>query len=111
MYKIDLNYVVEEGKYKGKKISDLVSNKKTIFELLRNGYNFNDEVLLKAGIKKTIRDIKTTTEVVHHEKDAKVYPKETASVSKILKDLETVVNQTQYYDSNNDGVLKDLSDE
>ena len=111
MDKLKLDNIIEDGKYKGKMISELASNKKAIFELLKNGYNFDDEVLLQAGIKKTVRDIRTRTEVVEHEKDTKVYPKETVSISKILKDLETVVNQSQYYDSNSDVVLKDLSDE
>lgn len=111
MNKLKLHNIIEDGKYKGKKVSELALNKKVIFELLKNGYNFDDEVLLQAGIKKTVRDIRTRTEVVEHEKDTKVYPKESASISKILKDLETVVNQSQYYDSNSDGVLKDLSDE
>ena len=111
MNKLKLDNIIEDGRYKGKKVSELASNKKVIFELLKNGYNFDDEVLLQAGIKKTVRDIRTRTEVVEHEKDTKVYPKETASISKILNDLETVVNQSQYYDSNSDEVLKDLSDE
>lgn len=109
MDKVKLNTVIEDGKYKGKKISELVSNKKIIFEMLKDGYIFDEEVLIKAGIKKTVRDVKTTNEVVQHEKDTKVYPKETASISKIIRDLETVINQAQYYDTNNDGVLKDLS--
>jgi len=111
MNKLKLDNIIEDGKYKGKKVSELILNKKVIFELLKNGYNFDDEVLLQAGIKKIVRNIRTRTEVVEHEKDTKVYPKEIASISKILKDLETVVNQSQYYDSNSDGVLKDLSDE
>lgn len=111
MNKLKLDNIIEDGKYNGKKVSELALNKKVIFELLKNGYNFDDEVLLQAGIKKTVRDIRTRTEVVEHEKDTKVYPKETASISKILNDLEAVVNQSQYYDSNSDGVLKDLSDE
>lgn len=110
MNKLKLNHIIEDGKYKGKKISELASNKKTIFELLKNGYNFDDEVLLQAGIKKTIRDVQIKTEVVEHIKDNKVYPKDTESITKILKDLQTVVNQTQFYDSD-DAVLKGLSNE
>ena len=110
MNEIKLNYIIEDGKYKGKKISELTSNKKTIFELLKNGYNFDDEVLLQAGIKKTIRDVQIKTEVVEHIKDNKVYQKDTESITKILKDLQTVVNQTQFYDSD-DAVLKGLSNE
>lgn len=108
MNKLKLDNIIEDGKYKGKKVSELALNKKVIFELLKNGYNFDDEVLLQAGIKKTVRDIRTRTEVVEHKKDTKVYPKETASVAKIVKDLETIVNQTQYYDDNRDAVLKEL---
>ena len=64
MNKLKLDNIIEDGKYKGKKVSELALNKKVIFELLKNGYNFDDEVLLQAGIKKTVRDIKTRTEVV-----------------------------------------------
>lgn len=102
MKKLGINDIFEEGKYKGKKVSSVVSNKKAIFDLLKTGCAFEDEVLEMAGIKKNVHDVKASTEVVEHEKDTKVYPKETESLAKILKEIEVLNDPTKYYDNSND---------
>lgn len=108
--KLNLDSVIEEGQYKGNKVSDLITDKKKIFNLISRGYILSDEILRKAGIKKTIRDVHIKTIVVEHKKDTRVYQKDTDSLSKIIKDLETNERINQFYDSNNDKVLEDLSD-
>lgn len=108
MNKLKLTDIIEEGKYKDKKISELIGNKKSIFELLKEGYILDDEVLIQSHIKKNVRDMTTYQEVVKHEKDTKVYPNETANIAKILKDLETIEKQSQFYEESNSTVLKDM---
>ena len=78
---------------KGKKIavSEIVEKKGEIFKLIKEGYEFDDEVLEKAHIKKTIRDVKTITEFVTNKKiDNKSYPKETENIKTILKSINTL---------------------
>lgn len=107
--KLNIDSIIDDGIYKGKKLSSIANDKKKIFRLISEGYVLPDDVLEKTGIKKKIRDVKVETVIVEHEKDNKVYAKETVSLSKILKDLETTEKINQFYDSDNDGVLKDLS--
>jgi hypothetical protein len=110
MNKLDINSIIDDGKFKGKKVSEVIKDKKKVFSLIKDGFQLSDDVLAKAGIKKNIYNVKVTTQIVEHEKDNRVYPKETMSVSKIIKELETVERQNQFYDSNNDKVLDDLSE-
>lgn len=108
--KLNLDSIIEDGQYKGKRLSDLISDKKKIFNLISKGYVLSDDVLQKAGIKKSIRNVKTETVIVEHEKDDRVYEKDTMSVSKIIKDLETNERINQFYETNDDKVLQDLSE-
>ena len=110
MNKLDINSVISDGKFKGRNMSEISKDKKNIFILIKEGYQISDDILSKIGIRKNIHDIKFTTQIVEHEKDNKVYPKETMSVSKIIKELETVERQNQFYDTDNDKVLDDLSE-
>lgn len=82
------------GKYKSKTIREIINlDKKYIFELIKQGYYFDDEVLNMAGIKKNVRNETIKLEIASHEKDNKVYDKETESVKQILKSLLTIDNQ------------------
>ena len=107
---LNLDSIIEDGQYKGKKVFDLISDKKKIFNLISKGYILSDDVLQKTGIKKNIRDFKTETVIVEHEKDDRVYERDTMSVSKIIKDLETNERINQFYETNDDKVLQDLSE-
>lgn len=107
---LNLDSIIEDGQYKGKKVFDLISDKKKIFNLISKGYILSDDVLQKTGIKKNIRDVKTETVIVEHEKDDRVYERDTMSVSKIIKDLETNERINQFYETNDDKVLQDLSE-
>lgn len=88
--KLHINSVISVGENKGKKICDIVTNKKAIFNLIKQGVQLDDEVLLQAGIKKTIRNVKVEHVFVEHETDNKVYEKETTSLQKILKEIRTL---------------------
>lgn len=88
---LNINSEVYIGKYKGKIVKDILKNdKKEIFNLLKQGISFDDNVLSLAGIKKNIRNVKITQVFADHEKDTKIYEKETVSLSKILKEIRTL---------------------
>ena len=90
---LNINSVITSGNYKGKTVKDVLENgKKEIFNLIKQGFLFDDEVLSLAGIKKNVRDVTVENVFVEHEKDNKIYEKETTSLSKILKEIRTIDN-------------------
>lgn len=67
--KLDINSTIDKGEYKGKKVSKILSeDKKCIFKLIKDGFNFSDEVLEQAGIKKKIHSVSTICSIVDHDK-------------------------------------------
>lgn len=109
---LNINSEIPSGPYKGKKVNDILSsNKKDIFKLLKEGLLFDDEVLSIAGIKKNIRDVKVEQILVEHEKDTKVYEKETTSLSKILKEIRTIDNVSESDENSNSQSSDDDNDE
>lgn len=90
---LNIHSEVTIGKHKGRSVNDILNiDKKEIFNLIKQGLLFDDEVLSIAGIKKSVRDVKVLQVFVEHEKDNKKYEKETASLSKILKEIRTLDN-------------------
>lgn len=90
---LDYESIIPYGKNKGKHVKDIISDKKEIFSMLKSGFYFSDEVLKLAHIRKVIRDVKYANEVVEHKKDTKIYIKDTDSLSKIIRELETIHSQ------------------
>lgn len=97
--KLTLNDTINVGKNKKVLISDLVGIKGEIFKYVKKGFWFDDEVLEKAGIKTTIRDVKTECVFVERKKQPKIktYPKETESLRNILKSINTLDNIADNY--------------
>ena len=90
---LKLDSTITEGEFKDKTVKEVLEcGKKNIFSLIKTGLLFDDEVLSLAGIKKNIRDVKVTQICADHEKDTRVYQKETASLTKILKEIRTIDN-------------------
>ena len=88
---LNLESIIESSdKYNGKKVEELVQKKGTIFQMIKKGYRFDDEVLKMANITKTIRDHKTELVIVDHEKDTKKYKKDTASLKEIIKEIDVL---------------------
>lgn len=86
---------VNIGKNKKIAISDVVKMKEQIFNLIKKGFRFDDEVLKEAHIKKTISDIKVYNEIAPRtETSSKAYGKESESLKNILKSLNILDNQT-----------------
>lgn len=73
-------------------------DKKNIFKLIKEGYVFNNDVLIYAHISKNIKNEKFTNVIVEHEKNDKVYEKDKDSVNKILKYILTLENIKEYKD-------------
>lgn len=112
MTKLTLNSKINKGEYAGKSVSELLKKKKQIFKMIKEGYEFDDEVLLAAHIRKTIKNVHSHCKVDKGEKkvEMKTLPKDTVSVKRILSELNTIdriknsvaaVNEIDYYDSNN----------
>ena len=97
--KLTLNDTINVGKNKKVLISDLVDIKGEIFKYIKKGFWFDDEVLEKAGIKRTVRDEKIET--VFGDKKTKlnnkIYPKETESLKNVLKSINTLDNIDDNY--------------
>ena len=72
-------------------VSELVEQNGEIFKLIKNGLRFDDEVLEKAHIKKTIRDVRGYCGIYSSEKEKKInLPKDTKNVKSILKSINTI---------------------
>lgn len=76
-------------KYNGKQVGDLI-DKGVIFQMIKKGYMFDDEVLKLSHITKTVRDHRVELIVVDHEKDTKKYKKDTATLKEIIKEIDTL---------------------
>lgn len=115
MNKLSLNDTVNVGRNKFVKVSELVDDKKEIFRLIKNGTAFDDEVLQKCGIKKTIRNEHFVHVFVEHEKaDKKELPKEKDSLKMILRSIHTINSEENEVNDNDEtdyNVLTDIEDE
>lgn len=85
--------------------------KQDILSFIKKGYSFNDEVLSKVGLKKSIRDVKYTTVIVEHEQCNKVYEKDTMRLGNIIKSLHTIDNLGDYDDSQFTQTEQTMTDE
>lgn len=96
MINLGINDVINVDKKTKIKVSEIVNDKKKIFECIKNGISFDDEVLKIAGIKKTIRDVEIINVITEHNAVKKELPKETESLKNILKSIHTISNENQY---------------
>jgi len=97
MDELHLDSVIEaSGKYKGMTVQEVIDKKKSaVFQLIKKGLIFDDEVLKVCNITKTIRDRKAINVIVDHDKPAvKKLAKDTASLKDILKEINTL----EYYE-------------
>ena len=90
---LGMNDTIKVGKKQKISVSEIVDKKGKIFELIKNGMEFDDEVLEKAHIKKTIRNERVYS-AFNHEQDKQKYEKDSESLKNILKSLNTLDNQT-----------------
>ena len=111
--KLTLNDTINVGKNKKVLISDLVDIKGEIFKYIKKGFWFDDEVLEKAGIKRTVRDEKIETVFADKKTNLnnKIYPKETESLKNVLKSINTLDNNDNItFEEENDDIYTNLTD-
>lgn len=94
---LTMSDVINVSKNKKVLVSDLVHIKGEIFSLIKKGWQFDDEVLKEAHIRKIVREPKVRFVIADHEqeKNKDKYLKETESLKNILKSLNTLDNQTE----------------
>lgn len=92
MEKLTMESTFKKGKYANKSVADLVKIDGEIFSMIKNGYEFDDEVLEAAHIKRSVRDVKVYCRVGGGNCDPmpSALPKETASIKQILSDINTL---------------------
>ena len=101
---------------KGKKkiqVSELVNIKGEIFNYIKKGYLFDDEVLKLAHITKHVGPATVKLEIVERKTPkVKEYAKDTESLKNILKSLNTIDNQATDEDAftKNDNDNEDMLD-
>lgn len=81
-----LDDIIDSGKYKGKKVKDVLrSSKRNIFKLLKDGFVISDEILAKYGIKKEIRDVKVSCDTIFDKNEIKK-----TEVNKVLSEKDVI---------------------
>lgn len=92
MEKLGMDYTFTKGKYANKNIEELTHVKGAIFSMIKEGYEFEDDVLAAAHIKKIIRDVKTHLVVNENKPNNMTHslPVEKASMKQILSELNTL---------------------
>ena len=108
--KLTLDYVITKGKFKGKTIAEVINiDRHEIFNMIKKGLYFDDEVLKAAHITRHIRDGKIIQTIIDRKvvKDTKVYPKDTKKVSEII-DSMNYANDS--YDDDFDDVEEEIDD-
>jgi hypothetical protein len=82
---------VPKGKFKGQVVDDLLNESShNIMELIREGYDMAPDVLARANITKTIRDVKFHNEVISRPKKTNegILKKDTKrQVEKVIEEL------------------------
>ena len=112
MIKLTMRDTIENGKYANKTVEEITKISGAIFSMIKDGYEFDDEVLAAAHINKTIRDERVDFVVNIHKdnKCSKPLPVETASMKQILAEINTLDNiGTNNENSNNYVEIEDIS--
>lgn len=102
MEKLTMGDTIKNGAFANKTVEEVTKIKGAIFSMIKDGYEFDDEVLKIAHISKTIRDerIDFVVNTNKGNKRSNPLPKETTSLKQILAELNTL---------DNFGIVKDNS--
>lgn len=103
MAKLTMGDTIKNGAFANKTVEEVTKIKGAIFSMIKDGYEFDDEVLKAARIRKIIRDEKIDF-VVNTNKDnnrSNPLPKETTSLKQILAELNTLDNFGTVKDNSN----------
>ena len=98
-----MNDTIKNGKYIDKTVEEVTKISGAIFSMIKDGYEFDDEVLKIAHISKTIRDerIDFVVNTNKGNKRSNPLPKETTSLKQILAELNTLDNFGTVKDNSN----------
>lgn len=119
MRKLTMESTIKNGKNSEISVSELVSIKGKIFSLIKEGYEFDDEVLAAAHISKHIRDEKVYCRIGNlHMTNNSHLPKDTATTKQIISELNTINNlpsnnyndEASSYCDNNDNTEEEFND-
>lgn len=104
--KLGKESIINNDLFNNKQVIEIINdNKRNIFQLLKKGYEFDDEVLSLAGIKKNIKNVKTRNQIVEHDKDTKTYEIDKTPLHKILKEISTIDSYSM-----TDKLIKEIDD-
>ena len=112
MEKLTMNDTIKNGIYEDKTVAEIAKISGAIFSMIKDGYEFDDEVLAAAHINKTIRDERVDFVVNIHKdnKCSKPLPVETASMKQILAEIHTLDNIGNNNETSNNYVeIEDIS--
>lgn len=92
---------VPKGKFKGKVVDDLLcESSHNIMELIKEGYEIAPDVLARANITKTIRDVRVYNEVISRPKktnnevlDKKDTKRQVEKMIEELNSQEDIINE------------------
>lgn len=99
--KLGLESTIKKGEYAGKTVADLVKISGKILALIKEGYDFDDEVLEAAHIKKSISGVKVYQRVggLDCVQQQSKLPKDTVSIKQILSEISTIDKIGEYDNS------------
>ena len=101
--KYGIDDTIKISKNKEILVSEIVGKKGEVFNLIKRGFEFDDDVLKEAHITKIIRNERVINTVGSHKGETKVYTKDTESLRNVLKTINTLDNQTEKsYDTENE---------
>lgn len=103
MAKLTMGDTIKNGAFANKTVEEVTKIKGAIFSMIKDGYEFDDEVLKAARIRKIIKDEKIDF-VVNTNKGnnrSNPLPKETSSLKQILAELNTLDNFGTVKDNSN----------
>lgn len=103
---LTLQDYVNVGRNKKRLVGDVVTESGVIFNLIKKGLEFDDEVLKLAHITKTVGPKTTKIVLVEHDKTREIkYEKDTDSLKTVLKSLQTInsnVEEEEYQNNENE---------
>jgi len=88
-----LDSIIEEGKYKGQKVSDIIAeDKKAVWLMIAKEHlQFADDVLSAVNIKKKVSDIHVESVVVEHKRQKPLSKKDTKKeADDVMRELEVI---------------------
>lgn len=94
MEKLTLKSTIKSSKYGDKSIEELIKIKGAIFSMIKDGYDFDDEVLEAAHIRKQNSNEKVYCRVGGSTPTkTKKLPKDTQSIKQIIYELNMIENK------------------